>query len=269
MPSLTAHQSNKVVKLLMIGDSGAGKTGSLTSLVQAGYHLRILDWDNGLDSLSSQVRARCADKTANVDFHTLRDRYKGTAAGVVVDGMPTAFVNGMKLLDRWGDLGVPASWDSNHVVVVDSLTFMSQCAFNHSAALNPGAKDRRQIYGHAQDSVEHAIALLTSEAFQPNVIVIAHTKYLERPDGTTKGFPTAVGQALSPKIPTYFNSVALCETVGVGKGLQRVLRTTSTAMIDLKNPAAFAMSEVLPIETALATFFDTVKNPTQSKGTVR
>ena len=51
MPSLDQHQSNDFVKLLLIGDSKAGKTGSLISLVKAGYKLRILDLDNLLDVL--------------------------------------------------------------------------------------------------------------------------------------------------------------------------------------------------------------------------
>ena len=53
MPSLSAHQSNDYVKLLLCGDSGSGKSGALASLVGAGYKLRILDMDNGLDSLKT------------------------------------------------------------------------------------------------------------------------------------------------------------------------------------------------------------------------
>ena len=53
MPALGQHQSSDIVKMLFIGPSGAGKTGALASLASAGYNLRILDMDNGLDVLAN------------------------------------------------------------------------------------------------------------------------------------------------------------------------------------------------------------------------
>ena len=53
-----------------------------------------------------------------------------------------------------------------------------------------------------------------SRNFKRNVIVISHVKYVDNPDGTRKGYPTAIGSALSPVIPRYFNSVALAQTRG-------------------------------------------------------
>ena len=38
-----------------MGDSGTGKTEALCSLVLAGYKLRILDLDNGLDIVKSYL----------------------------------------------------------------------------------------------------------------------------------------------------------------------------------------------------------------------
>ncbi len=245
-----------------MGDSGTAKTGSLVSLVKAGYKLRILDLDNGLDSLVHQVKAQCPDKIGNVSFRTLRDKLKASPIGTVPDGQPKAFINALTMLDKWKfddeDLGVPATWGTDCIVVVDSLTMLSEAAFRWAESMNPGAKDRRQIYGAAQDAVENCIALLTSESFATNVIVIAHTKYLERPDGTTKGFPTAVGNALSPKLPAYFNSVAWTTTTGAGSTLKRQIHTVSTALIDLKNPAV-TMPPSLDLNTGLATFFNTVR----------
>ena len=261
MPSLDQHQSSTTTKLLLIGFSGSGKTGALTSLVEKGYKLRILDFDNGLDSLVIQCRKRCPDKLANVSFVSLRDKIKGTQAGPILDGQPTAFTRSMQLLDRWKDgdvdLGKPGDWGEDTVVVVDSLTFLSEAAFNWATAMNPGAKDKRQIYGAAQAAIENAIAMLTGDNFKTNVVVISHIKFLEQADGTNKGFPTTVGNALSPKIPAYFNNVALCETKSSGASAQRVLRTVSTGLVDLKSPASFTMAPELPIATALADFFKT------------
>jgi len=101
LPSLANHQSNQFTKLLLIGDAKSGKTGSLVSLVKAGYKLRILDFDNGLDALRHQIMAQCPDKIAAVDFVTLRDKLRASPLGNVPDGQPKAFINALNLLDRW------------------------------------------------------------------------------------------------------------------------------------------------------------------------
>jgi len=226
--------------------------------VADGYKLRILDLDNGLDSLKLQIQQRGL-KADTVDFKTLRDKWKGGSQGPVLDGMPTAFTQAMQSLNHWKDgdvdLGKPSDWGPDTVLVVDSLTFLSEAAFNWATALNPSAKDKRQIYGAAQDAIENTLALLTGESFRANVIVIAHVKYLDRPDGSQKGFPTSIGNALSPKIPAYFNNAALVETTGAGQGLKRIVRVHSTGLIDLKSPASFKLAQQLPIETALSEIF--------------
>lgn len=257
MPSLLNHQSNKFTKILLMGDSGSGKTSALASLIRAGYHLRIMDFDNGLDPLKSMLSK---DEAANVTFKSFRDKRKRTTQGLIFDGLPKAFADAMGALDRWkdgdDDLGKPANWGPDAVLVIDSLTFLSEAAYNWAESLNPSAKDRRQIYGAAQDAVENCLALLTGESFETNVVVISHLKFLDRPDGTQKGYPTSIGNALSPKIPAYFNTAALVETVGAGKSLKRVVRVHSTGLVDLKSPAAFKLQGDLPVESALSTIFE-------------
>lgn len=259
MPSLSNHQSGLSTKVLLVGDSGAGKTGALTSLVEAGYKLRILDFDNGLDSLRMQIEQRCPEKISNVDYFTLRDKYKSSPSGPILDGMPVAFTRAVNLLDKWKDgdvdLGRSSDWGEDVVVVLDSLTFLSESAFNWATAMNPSAKDRRQIYGAAQEAVENVISLMTSANMKPNVVVVAHIKYMERADGSQKGYPTSIGNALSPKIPAYFNSVVLCETQGFGQSQKRILRIQSTALVDTKSPASYKLPGTLPIENGLADFF--------------
>ena len=260
MPTLSKHQSNDFTKLLLCGDSGSGKSGALTSLVAANYKLRILDMDNGLDALKAFILAQCPEKIDNVEFRTLRDDYTATALGPKVL-KPKAFVDAIKMLDKWKyddtDLGDPATWGPECILVVDSLTFLSDAAFVWATSLNPTAKDPRQWYGAAQGAVEDVLALLTSPNFKTNVIVISHIKYVDNPDGTRKGYPTAVGSALSPVIPRYFNSVALAET----RAGKRTIQTAATASIDLKNPKPFDMAKSYPIETGLSEFFGVLREP--------
>lgn len=248
--------------MLLEGDSGSGKTGALTSLVAAGYSLRILDMDNGLETLKQYVLQECPDKLGNIEFRTLRDRYKASPSGPIIDGSPKAFVDAIKMLDRWKyddvDYGKPNEWGPEVILVIDSLTFLSDAAFVWAQGLNANAKDPRQWYGNAQDAIEKVLALLTSPNFETNVIVISHIKYIDNPDGSRKGYPTAVGQALSPVIPRYFNSVALCQTSAGGK---RTIQTAATAMIDLKNPKPFEMQPKYNISTGLAEFFGVLREP--------
>lgn len=126
-------------------------------------------------------------------------------------------------------------------------------------ALNPGAKEPRTIFYAAQDAVEDVLNAITSDDFATNVIVTSHVKWLERQDGTTKAFPSSIGGALSPKIPTFFNSLVLAETTGTGASVRRQIRTAPTAFLDLKNPAGDELSRPLPIETGLADFFKAVQ----------
>lgn len=269
MPSLANHQSNEYTKLLIEGDSGSGKTGALASLVAAGYKLRILDMDNGLDALVQFVRRDSPDKIANVEFRTLRDKYKSSPEGPIISGTPKAFVDAVKMLDRWKythegeeiDLGVPANWGPECILVIDTLTFLSDAAWAFREPLavvgKDGKYDKRAVYKDAQDAIENVLAFITGVTFETNVIVNSHIRYIDNPDGSKKGYPNSVGSALGPIIPRYFNSVALCES-RMGK---RTIQTAATAMIDLKNPKPFEMAKSYPIETGLAEFFGVLRAP--------
>lgn len=268
MPSLAQHQSNSFVKLLLMGDSKSGKTGSLASLVFAGYKLRILDYDNGLDVLKQYIAQRDSSLLGNVEFRTLRDKHKATPVGSVVDGQPRAFMDGIRMLDRWKyddvDLGPPSEWGDSCVLVLDSLTFMSDAAYDWREPLVPrsqgGNYDARAVYRDAQDAVAQVFATLTGELYRTNVIVTSHVKYVENEGGQKKGYPNAVGSALSPMIPRWFNNLFLYRKTAAGK---RVVDSVGSAMFDLANAKPFSMPKEMPIETALADIFKELKGEPQ------
>lgn len=273
MPSLADHQSNQFTKLLLLGDAKSGKTGSLVSLIEAGYKLRILDMDNLLDILKFMIRERCPDKIGNVEFRTLRDKLKAGPMGSIIDGQPKAWINAIKMFDRWKytedgeeiDYGIPAQWGSDCILVVDSLSRLCDAAYDFHEAIIPRGKsgdyDGRAVYGNAQDDVEKLLALLTSSGFETNVIVVCHGTYIDLPDGTTKIFPQGVGQKLSPKIPQYFPNYIRYKHIG-GK---RTIQMKSDAMIDLANARPTAMADSYPIETGLAEIFKILRGGDQVK----
>lgn len=266
MPSLGQHQSNDFVKLLLLGDSKSGKTGSLVSLVKAGYKLRILDFDNLLDILRAKVEEECPDKIDNVEFRTLRDEYKASPGGTIINGKPKAWFDSIKMLNHWKyddiDYGDPSEWGPDVILVIDSLTRWSDAAYALHETITPRGKsgdyDGRAVYGNAQKDIEKQLASLTGKSMKTNVIVICHGIYQESEEGT-KIFPRSAGQKLSPNIPTYFPSYVRYRNQA-GK---RTIQLESSAMIDLANTNPTILKGTLPIETGLATIFAALRKQPQ------
>lgn len=260
MPDLSARPGNSLAKVMLIGDSGSGKTGSLVSLVKAGYKLRILDMDNGLDSLVLQMQNQCPERMGQVSYQSFRDEYKADISkGLVVAGRAKAYVNMLKALNEWDDGTVPAEWGPDTIFVLDSLTAIGRAAFNWAASLDPTARDKRQWFFSAQQSIETLLDMLTGEGFQTNVIVISHVQIVERPDGSVKGYASSIGSALGPKIPKFFNTLLATESKGIGDNVKRTIQTRPTTMLDLKVPDEEHVSKQLPLNTGLADVFKSLR----------
>lgn len=255
MPTLDQHQSSKYIKLIYIGDSSTGKTGSLVSLLADGYKFKILDMDNGLDVLVNFARVHCPDKLGNVDYETIRDEYRATPqAGLVKKGTSNAFNEALQYMMKASE-----TEDENTIFVLDTLSTFGKSAFEWAKAMNPTAKDPRQWYFAAQQAVENTLAMLTSDDFKMNLIVISHVNYKEVMEGVHKGYVNAIGSALGPTIPKYFNTLVLAESSGSGKNVKRKIKTLPTGIIDLKVSTPTVDAE-LPLETGMSTLFKTLKN---------
>lgn len=253
MPTLDHHQSDRFTKLIYIGDSSTGKTGSLVSLLAAGYKFRILDMDNGLETLKTYARIAQADLSL-VEYETYRDQYRSTPAGPVIKGMPRAFTDALKKMTEWSE----AVDDPKSIFVLDSLSAFGRSAYAWARGMSPMAKDPRQWYFTAQQAVEDTLALITGESFHMNAIIISHVNYKEVTEGVQKGYANAIGTALGPIIPRYFNTMLLAESIGSGKNTKRRIKTMPTGIIDLKIPNPQAEAEY-PLETGLASIFELLK----------
>lgn len=253
MPTLDQHQSGQYTKAIYIGDSGTGKTGSLASLLADGYKFKILDMDNGLDSLVQYAKLTCPDKLVNVEYETIRDQYRSTKAGPIVKGQPQAFVKALDKLTEWSEID-----DPNTFFVLDTLSSFGRAAFEWAKGLNPTAKDPRQWYFSAQQAVESTLAMLTGAEFKMNVLILSHINYKEVIEGQHKGYVNAVGSAMGPTIPKYFNTLILAESSGSGTNVRRKIKTMPTGVIDLKCPSPTVDKE-LPLETGLSTIVKALK----------
>lgn len=252
MPTLDEHESNLYVKGLYIGDSGTGKTGSLVSLLQAGYKLKIMDMDAGLDSLKHYAK-KAQVSLRDVEYETYRDEYRATKAGPVIKGTPVAFVNALTKMTEWSEIK-----DDKTVFVLDSGSAFGKSAFEWAKGLNPMAKDPRQWYFAAQQAVESTIAMLTGNQFEMNVLVISHVNYKELSEGVNKGYANFIGSAIGPVVAKYFNTLILAESSGAGTNTKRKIKTMPTGIIDLKVPNP-EIDRELPLETGLATLFEQLK----------
>lgn len=267
MPTLDQHQSAKCIKLLLIGDSGSGKTGALASLINSGrYEFFIQDYDNGLDALTRYVKPEFLKL---VNFETLTDKLKYMSGVAVPDGAPDAFVRGTRLLsDGWPGKGSIFTWGPDKVLVIDSLTFLGNAILRlvRTMAGNLAGNTTQPQWGEAMKKQEELLQMLFAEQIKCNVIVIAHITF-EKTEGEAvlKGYPSGLGAKLPPKIPSYFNSVLMCKTEGSGASVKKKILTKSTAIIELKNPNPVIVPQEFGIEDGLLKFFDLILGTTPTK----
>lgn len=243
MPSLESHQSSDLVKLLLLGNSGAGKTGALATLATAGYRLFICDFDNGLDILLDPT-VLAPEHRKNVFFKAMQDR--PLKVGDKLVPRATAWQDFTKALGNWQEpgpdgkpvsLGNVTTWGPKDVLVVDSLTFATQRAFDDALQLGGRLGQRAQIqdYGAALESIEAMLELLYSSTCACNVVMTAHLMLQgDEISGVRKALPNVLGQKLAPKVPRFFNNMILAEKISMGNSSKRKFKTVGTAMVDLK-----------------------------------
>lgn len=279
MPSLGDPTTAPLVKGMLIGDSKAGKTSALVSLVRAGYRLGILDMDNKINPsyFSELLRKENIGGGGQVTYVQHRDRYVTTGAGTAPKLPATAFLEACRSCDKWEDGSKPKEWGPRAILVVDTLNLLSQAAFNQAYGLNPEARDGRQWYAAAGKMVEGFLANLWDSEFATNVLVLSHVTDIEleteivkdkqgniqrqaKPGSPVKGFPTSIGQALSKHVAKYTNELWCLETTGAPPNIRRVIRTSSTGRMDL-GTAALDLPKELPADTGLATIFSILSTP--------
>lgn len=268
MPALSTHQSTSTTKLLFIGDSGAGKTGALASLAAAGYNLRIIDMDNGLDVLKNLLgdpnTPYGKDAIERVQFVTITDQMRNVN-GKLIPKSATAWTRMIKMLDNWVDgetkLGPISTWTPQDILVIDSLSMLSNAAMDFVKSMNGrlGQKAYQSDYGEAQNLIESLIQMLYDENIKCNIILNCHITYIGEENGPQRGYPNCVGKALPPKIGRYFNSALLARSVGQGTAIKRKILTNTSGIIELKNTAPLRVQAEYPLETGLADYFKVVR----------
>jgi len=248
--------------MLNIGESGAGKTGALASLAQAGYNLWVLDYDNGLDVVQNVLR-RLPDPLAasvlkRVTYETLRDTIVSVSGLPRVKSPVSAYKGAGKVLTEWG----AQNFTPQDVLVLDTLTTFSEAAFNEALQLAGRLNQRPQLqdYGWMADSVKLFIEMITAPELNCHVIVNTHVRYLsgEADAEIMKGLPNAKGQEISRIVSRYFNTVTLTRTRGTGPAAKREISTQPQGVVEVKTSAPTHVKPTYPIETGLASLFEDI-----------
>ena len=265
MASLSESSVATSVKMLLIGDSGSGKSGALASLARAGYKLRILDFDRGTEILFNLLKpgGEMADPGAlsRIDVEICTDSRAKLGTQVYMDG--TGFAKSMRLLDKWsGELGSPSSWGPDTVLVLDSLSFLGESIMRYVLKLNarPMGPPQLQDWGQAMGLQEDVLAMLYSDDIKCNVIVTSHVKFVNQEgDPMSYGYPNALGRKLPPVIGRYFNSTLISDVKREQGKAKHVIRTESSSLTKAKTSNPGRVLPEYPVQTGLAQYFEALR----------
>lgn len=311
MPSIV-DLAGAPAKVLLIGKSGTGKTGSLAPLVAAGYNLRILDTDNGVRPLFSLltdprypyanlIKAKNIDLASAVQFIPVTTSMKlrsvekripqaGGGTKLVSERLlapidAKAWTTVLDLLDNWKDgdlnLGSVRTWTDKEVLVLDSFSTLSMCAYYFNQSLNGrlGARDEGFDYqrdiGGAQSQLRRLLELLYDSSIGCNVVVTSHITWVDESQGVANrprtnasdgtiimsspdGYPSAIGRALSPHMGKYFNDAYIVRSTGSGTNVSRSISTVPHDGVLAKN--SVYLDREYPVSHGLASIFAALRS---------
>jgi hypothetical protein len=278
------------VRALLMGYPGTGKTGALASLANAGFKLRIIDFDGNPESL---LQYTDRSRLGNIDIVSCEDNLGDLGQYVGPKGIPSAFTQALRTLIRWKyedpsgdvvdektgkhyvDLGPTSEWGPDTVVVLDGLTGQGKAAFRRAQAMlnKTPLNTTQQVWGAAMADQEAMIEILTRASNRYHVVCISHLKIIgPKADANadsslvkdikeaqaelvkTKLMPSALGWALPQSIAGHFPVVACAEVRVKGKNASRVLTASAREDMDLKLPAKGDFGD-LPLATGLLDIF--------------
>lgn len=283
MANLGDEDGEAPVFMLIAGDPGTAKTGALVALIEAGFKLRILDYDGNLDPLRPFVKNKAMLR--NVDAMYFEDKMRVGNGFMQAEGIPTAFKGALDALDEWKyttkkgvavSLGKSRDWGSDTIVVLDSLTQMGDAAFSRSQKFlnRTPANTTQQVWQLAMSEQLKFIKRLTNrDEVRHHVIVLAHLKIISPKDTQkddsdltkqlkeriaeivpTKLHPRALGYELPQVIAGEFPNFIKTESVVKFRDVKRIIRTQPDGLLDLKVAAPGVPAE-LPIDDGLLTIF--------------
>lgn len=264
--------------LLLMSDSGMGKTGALASLARAGYNLRILDFDNGSAILRNLLRNE-PEALDRVYVEKCLDSFKNINGRLLPKTPLKAWPRGVQLLSNWKvgkegepgayDLGPITSWTSRDILAIDSGTHCGEAAMRFHQSLNAklGTHPTLPDWGIVQTMMKELLEMLKDSEVKCHVIYITHIdwRYRDIMGGKDNdkvvgrelegGYPSAPGNKLPEKVGSYFNDALQVVATGSGSALRRKITTVPLVSLGLKTSNPFGVKKEYPLDTGLADYF--------------
>ena len=215
-------------KVILIGDSGTGKTYAIRTLLDAGVTPFIIFTEPGMETLGD-VLDKChwryipptqvgwagllsVAKTINVLD------YDGIAK--MRDANKTKYIEMMNLIEQCNDFvdqngesfGDVMSWGTDRALVIDSLSGLSDMA----SQLTVGGKPVKglQDWQVAQNMLKFLIDKLTTGCKCTFILTSHIAREKDEITGGTTLMVSTLGKALAPDLPRYFSDTIQCMREG-------------------------------------------------------
>lgn len=228
-------------KVLLVGDSGTGKTHVSRTLIDAGIQPIALATENGFRALAPCTDPACEVCKANRNAPPIPYKYIPPASNIdtlieqaqnvmtksqsqlaqIVDNKRSAdyhqYAELLKSLKEFKDdqgrnWGPVTSWGTDRALVFDGLTATGIMAMDMFVGRRP-LYDKPD-YQIAQRNLLNLIIFLTHQ-LRTHVIVIAHVdRGLDSLGGTNRVTVNTVGQKLAPELPSKFDDMIHTEREG-------------------------------------------------------
>lgn len=279
------------LRIMIGGWPKGGKTGAIAALLNAGWKVRMLDYEGNIDPLLNYAKP---EALKNLDIATFQDKQTSdgaTAFDSDAEPKKMAYAQALQQMKDWvtddgkGEkisLGPSYKWGNDTVVVVDNLTRLGEAAFMRARRIlnkKAGMSDVK-VWGLAVDEEVAFLKWLARKTNKFHLVVLAHwqmlgpdvpmsamseddeIKDLKKQIATeraqmlpTKLFPKGVTKENSRNINSLFPVLLEAKRVVNGSKVKRVLLTETDEEIDLAFPVPGA-EKSYPIETGLATIFE-------------
>jgi hypothetical protein len=289
--AVAMKDAGESLRVMIGGWPKGGKTGAIVALLNAGYKVRVLDFEGNYDVLLNYAKP---ETLPNLDIATFQD--KQTSDGATAfdsDASPKemAYSKALQQMKDWKttdaegnpiSLGASFSWGPDTVVVVDNLTRLGEMSFRRARRIlnkRAGQTDVK-AWGLGVDELVAFLGWLTRKTNKFHLVVLAHwqmlgpdipmssnseddeIKDLKKQIATeraamleTKLFPKGVTKENSRNIGSLLPVLLEAKRVVNGTKVKRVLLTETEEAIDLAFPVPGA-DKSYPIETGLATIFE-------------
>lgn len=208
-------------KIILLGDSGTGKTTSLRTLLEAGLEVFIIFTEPGMEVLGD-VLDKCHYKyipPGQIGWKGLMDvanlvnklSYEGIAK--MSDANKSRYTEYMQILETCNNFvdqngvsyGDVMTWNTDRVLVIDSLSGLNDQASNLVVGGKP--VKGQQDWQVAQNMLKKLTDMICTGCHCSFVLTSHIAREKDEITGGTRLFVNTLGKALAPDLPAYFSDV--------------------------------------------------------------